>query len=83
MSDSDNDSGKKNADDVVAVIGREIAAMHGALLALTSVMARQGDASAMVSHLLTIRASAAKEPNSTPFTDIIDRMIDVARPALH
>lgn len=78
MSDSD-----KKPDDVVAVIGREIAAMHGALLALTSVMARQGDASAVVSHLLTIRANAAKEPGSTQFTDILDKMIDVARPALH
>ena len=74
---------EKKPDDVVAIIGREIAAMHGALLALTSVMARQGDASAVVSHLLTIRASAAKEPGSTHFTDILDKMIDVARPALH
>lgn len=74
---------EKKPDDVVAVIGREIAAMHGALLALTSVMARQGDASAIVSHLLTIRESAAKEPGSANFTGILDKMIDVARPALH
>jgi len=74
---------EKKPEDVVAVIGREIAAMHGALLALTSVMARQGDASAIVSHLLTIRASAAKEPGSENFTNVLDKMIDVARPALH
>ncbi len=74
---------EKKQEDVVAVIGREIAAMHGALLALTSVMARQGDAAVVVSHLLTIRESAAKEPNSSQFTDILDKMIDVARPALH
>ena len=83
MAEPENPQEKPRQDDVVAVIGREIAAMHGALLALTSVMARQGDASAIVSHLLTIRAGAAKEPNSTHFTDILDKMIDVARPALH
>lgn len=70
-------------EDVVALIGREIAAMHGALLALTSVVARSGDASAIVNQLLAIRQSAAKEPNSAHFTDILDKMIDVARPALH
>ena len=70
-------------DDIVTTIGREIAAMHGALLALTTVVARHGDAQAIVGHLLAIRESVAKEPNSTHFTDILDRMIDVARPALH
>ena len=70
-------------EDVIALIGREIAAMHGALLALTSVVARSGDAGAIVSQLMAIRESAAKEPNSSHFTDILDKMIDVARPALH
>ncbi len=71
------------AEDVVSVIGREIAAMQGALLALTSVMARSADAGAVAGHLLAIRESAAREPNSSHFTDILDKMIDVARPAVH
>ena len=74
---------EKKQDDVLTIIGREIAATHGALLALTSLLARQGDPSAIVQHLLTIREGAAKQPNSSHFTDIIDKMIDVARPALH
>lgn len=74
---------EKKQEDVVTVIGREIAAMHGALLALTSVMVRQGNASAIVEHLSAIRESAAKEANSSHFTDILDKMISVARPALH
>jgi hypothetical protein len=74
---------KKPAEDLVAVIGREIAAMQGALLALTSAVARSGDAGAITSQLLAIRASAAREPNSAHFTDILDRMIDVARPPVH
>jgi hypothetical protein len=77
-----SDSAKK-PEDVVTLIGREIAAMHGALLALTSVVARSGDASAIANQLLAIRQSAAKEANSSHFTDILDKMIDVARPALH
>ena len=76
-------SDTKKPDDVVTLIGREIAAMHGALLALTSVVARSGDGNAIANQLLAIRQSAAKEPNSTHFTDILDKMIDVARPALH
>ena len=41
-------SDTKKPDDVVTLIGREIAAMHGALLALTSVVARSGDGNAIV-----------------------------------
>ncbi len=74
---------EEKPEDVVTVIGREIAAMHGALLALTSVVVRQGNATAIVEHLSAIRESAAKEPNSTHFTDILDKMISVARPSLH
>jgi len=73
----------KQTEDVVSVIGREIAAMQGALLALTSVMARSADAGVVARHLQAIRESAAREPNSSHFTDILDRMIDVARPAVH
>jgi hypothetical protein len=73
----------KSADDVLAIIGREISATQGALLALTAVLARQGEVGAIVEHLLTIRQNAAKEPNSSHFTDLIDKMIDVIRPSLH
>ena len=74
---------EKKADDVLTIIGREIAATQGALLALTAVMARQGDAAPIIEHLLSIRASAQKEPNSAKFIDLIDQMINVIRPALH
>ncbi|MFH1604038.1 MAG: hypothetical protein ABIH03_09030 [Pseudomonadota bacterium] len=70
-------------DAVLTMIGREIAATHGALLALTSVLARQGDPMKIVEHLHVIRTDAAKEPNSSHFTDLIDKMIEVIRPALH
>lgn len=73
----------RQAEDVVSVIGREIAAMQGALLALTSVMARSADPGLVARHLQVIRESAAREPNSSHFTDILDKMIDVARPAVH
>lgn len=73
----------RQAEDIVSVIGREIAAMQGALLALTSVMARSADAGVVASHLQAIRESAAREPGSAHFTDILDKMIDVARPAVH
>ena len=73
----------RQPEDVVTMIGREIAAMQGALLALTSVVARHGDTAAIVSHLLAIRESAAKEAHSAHFTDLLDKMIDVARPAVH
>jgi hypothetical protein len=73
----------KAADDVLTLIGREISATQGALLALTAVLARQGEVGAIVEHLLTIRQNAAKEPNSSNFIDLIDKMIDVIRPSLH
>lgn len=78
-----NEPTDKPAGDIVALIGREIAAMHGALLALTSVIARSGDARAIAAQLTAIRESAAREPNSKHFTDILDKMIDVARPSVH
>ena len=74
---------EKKADDVLAIIGREIAATQGALLALTAVIARQGDTVPIIEHLLSIRANAEKEPNSSNFTNLIDQMINVIRPALH
>jgi len=80
---TDATSANNQTENVVSVIGREIAAMQGALLALTSVVARTGDGNAIASHLLAIRASAAREPNSSHFTDILDKMIDVSRPAVH
>jgi hypothetical protein len=73
----------KAADDIVTIIGREISATQAALLVLTAVIARQGEVGALVEHLLTIRQNAAKEANSSHFTDLIDKMIDVIRPALH
>jgi hypothetical protein len=82
MSDTGKESARQ-AEDVVTMIGREIAAMQGALLALTSIVARHGDATAITSHLLAIRESAAKETNSAHFTDLLDKMIDVAKPAVH
>jgi hypothetical protein len=78
-----NQPPNKPAEDIVAIIGGEIAAMQGALLALTSAVARSGDAGAIVTQLLAIRAGAAREPNSSHFTAILDKMIDVARPAVH
>ncbi len=70
-------------DTVLTMISREIAATHGALLALASVLARQGDPMKIVEHLHMIRTDAAKEPNSAQFTNLIDKMIDVIRPPLH
>lgn len=78
-----NEPTSKPAEDIVALIGREIAAMQGALLALTSAVARSGDARAIAAQLQAIRDSAAREPNSAHFTDILDKMIDVARPSVH
>lgn len=74
---------KSDEDAVLTIIGRQIAATHGALLALTSVVARQGNAVSIVAHLHAIRMDAAKEPNSSYFTDLIDKMIEVIRPPLH
>ena len=70
-------------EDLLTIIGREIAATHGALLALTAVIAKQGNASSIVEHLSAIRSNAEKEPNSSQFTHLIDRMIEVIRPSLH
>ncbi len=70
-------------DDTVTIIGREIAATQGALLALTSLIARQGDPSAVIQQLLAIRANAEKETNSAAFVRLIDQMIEVVRPPLH
>jgi len=55
----------------------------GALLALTSVLAQQGDSMKIVEHLHLIRTDAAKEPNASHFTYLIDTMIEVIRPPLH
>lgn len=74
---------EKKADEVLAIIGREIAATQGALLALTAVIARGSGAAPTIDHLMSIRASAQKEPNSSNFVNLIDQMIDVIRPALH
>ena len=82
MSDSRNEN-MPQPEGVVTMIGREIAAMQGALLALTSIVARHGDAIAITTHLLAIRESAAKETNGAHFTDLLDKMIDVAKPAVH
>lgn len=76
MTESDKDT-------VLTIIGRQIAATHGALLALTSVVARQGNAASIVAQLHAIREDAAKEPNSSYFTDLIDKMIEVIHPTLH
>ena len=70
-------------DAVLTLIGREIAATHGALLALISVIARQGDPMKIIDHLYAIRSDAAKEPSSSHFTNLIDKMIEVIRPPLH
>ena len=74
---------ESKADDLLAIIGREIAATQAALLALTAVIARGSGAASTIEHLMNIRANAQKEPNSSNFVRLIDQMIDVIRPTLH
>ncbi|MSQ70338.1 MAG: hypothetical protein EXR27_03470 [Betaproteobacteria bacterium] len=70
-------------DDTLTIIGREIAATQGALLALASLFARHGDPTAVVQHLVAIKVNAEKEANSAAFVRLIDQMIEVVRPPLH